>query len=196
MRTLESLGLIGTLESLSGALSIDEYSELGEVMEALAFVGEPKPEKSGDYLRFRTQMDARVCPICGPLNGRLLPIPSDLVPSGPYYSTSPPVHPNCRCVLEFEIWIIVNPLGVPGGGIPQEIASLSLQGDIQSLIFDKARFSRQEALNWAKSHGYRSYTSRETENKIRVRQFPPEKCRRSQGTKELAPGVQAFLCST
>ncbi|MCW3134426.1 MAG: hypothetical protein N2V78_08890 [Methanophagales archaeon] len=66
--------------------------------------------------------------------------------------------------------------------------------DIQTLIFDKSKFSREQALAWAKSHGFKAETSRETENTWRVRQFPPEKCTGSGGNKELADGVMAYIC--
>jgi len=66
--------------------------------------------------------------------------------------------------------------------------------DIQTLIFDKSKFSREQALAWAKSHGFKAETSRETENTWRVRQFPPEKCAGSGGLKELSEGVRAYIC--
>lgn len=47
-------------------------------------------------------------------------------------------------------------------------------GSIQSLLFPKKQFTRAQALSWAKKHGYKHYTSRETKNFIRVRQKPPE----------------------
>ena len=39
-------------------------------------------------------------------------------------------------------------------------------------------------------------TSRTTENTIRLRQFPPELCRKEGGMKELDKGVQAYICTT
>ena len=37
---------------------------------------------------WRTQNDERVCPICGPLDGKIIPLTSD---------EKPPAHPRCRC---------------------------------------------------------------------------------------------------
>jgi len=68
--------------------------------------------------------------------------------------------------------------------------------DVQALIFDKPKFNRQSAIRWARGHGFKTYTDRETENTIRLRQFPPEKCLRSGGMKQLEEGVQAYICPT
>lgn len=42
-----------------------------------------------------TERDARVCPICSPLNNQRAEAWADKFPSGP------PAHPNCRCHLEY-----------------------------------------------------------------------------------------------
>jgi len=68
--------------------------------------------------------------------------------------------------------------------------------DIQALIFDKSKFNRTSALEWAKSHGFKTYTIRETNNTIRIRQFPPNDCLRSGGMKKLDDGVNAYICIT
>ena len=113
---------------MKASLVFSELIEIFEVIDALAFVGEPRPEKAGDYLRFRTQMDVKVCPICAPLNGLILPLPQVLIPVGPYYSNSPPIHPRCRCNLEIETWIIETvPLLLPNLDVidvrtPREVA--------------------------------------------------------------------------
>lgn len=68
--------------------------------------------------------------------------------------------------------------------------------DIQSLIFSKDKFTKLSAIEWAKSHGFKTYTTRETKSTIRVRQFPPSNCLRSGGIKELDDGVKAYICIT
>lgn len=67
-------------------------------------------------------------------------------------------------------------------------------GEIQSIIFKKPLFTRKTAIKWAKSHDFRYNTSRETENTIRLRQFPPEKCRKAGGMKEIDEGIQVYIC--
>jgi len=70
-------------------------------MDALALANEPKPDVSGAVMRFRTMMDERVCSVCGPLNGEIYPYDQ------PSRWMVPPVHPNCRCLLEFEEWEVI-----------------------------------------------------------------------------------------
>ena len=43
-------------------------------------------------------LDSNTCPICAPLNGKLVPKPPTFVSTG-FSRTLPPVHPNCRCVI-------------------------------------------------------------------------------------------------
>ena len=66
--------------------------------------------------------------------------------------------------------------------------------DVQAIIFDKPKFNLSSAKKWAKSHGFKTYTDRETDNTIRLRQFPPDKCLRSGGMKDLDDGVQGYIC--
>lgn len=66
--------------------------------------------------------------------------------------------------------------------------------DIQSLRFTKSKFSRVQAVSWAKSHGFKSSDVDETSNQYRLRQFPPDRCLRSGGIKEISEGVQAYIC--
>ena len=40
---------------------------------------------------WRTAADERVCPICGPLNGKRVPVGES------WDGLRPPAHPNCRC---------------------------------------------------------------------------------------------------
>lgn len=65
----------------------------------------------------------------------------------------------------------------------------------QSLIFDKQKFSKDEAVAWARERGFRHDKVDETENSWRLRQFDPELCTPGTfGTKELTDGVQAVFC--
>ena len=43
-------------------------------------------------------LDERLCPICSPLNGKIVPKPTSFV-STVFGVNQPPVHPNCRCVI-------------------------------------------------------------------------------------------------
>lgn len=43
-------------------------------------------------------LDERLCPICSPLNGKLVPKPTSFV-STVFGINQPPVHPNCRCAI-------------------------------------------------------------------------------------------------
>lgn len=65
---------------------------------------------------------------------------------------------------------------------------------VQSLRFDKEKFSRSEAVSWAKSHGFKYNDVEETENQFRLRQFDPDKCLRSGGMTELTSGVSIYVC--
>lgn len=64
---------------------------------------------------------------------------------------------------------------------------------IQSLIFDKEKFSPEEARSWIKSHdGFGDYGMEETENSYRFRQYDPEHFARFR-TSPLADGIQAVF---
>ena len=43
-------------------------------------------------------LDERLCPICSPLNGKIVPKPTSFV-STVFGVNQPPVHPNCRCAI-------------------------------------------------------------------------------------------------
>ena len=43
-------------------------------------------------------LDTRLCPVCRPLNGKIVPKPTSFV-STTYGVRQPPVHPNCRCAI-------------------------------------------------------------------------------------------------
>lgn len=65
---------------------------------------------------------------------------------------------------------------------------------VQSLLFDKRRFSPAQARKWAKDHGFRSsgLESPEGGSNHRVRQLDPGGFKRMR-TKQLAPGITAVL---
>lgn len=56
----------------------------------------------GDLLikRWFTVQDERVCPICAPLHGVILPFKESFASLG-FVGLSPPAHPRCRCFLEY-----------------------------------------------------------------------------------------------
>lgn len=65
---------------------------------------------------------------------------------------------------------------------------------VQTLIFDKKVFSRKGAVQWAKTHDFRSSDVDETEESYRLRQRDPKKFRPgSFRTTELTKGVQAVV---
>jgi len=78
--------------------------------------------------------------------------------------------------------------------LQMELEVDTLSSDVQSIIFKKESFTREQAVSWANSHGFKSGDVEDKENTYRLRQFPPEKCLRSGGMKELAPGVMAYIC--
>lgn len=63
---------------------------------------------------------------------------------------------------------------------------------IQTLIFDKSKFDRAQAVNWAKSHGFKSSKVDETDGAFRLRQQPPDKFNTLR-TIRLTAGVQAVV---
>lgn len=68
--------------------------------------------------------------------------------------------------------------------------------EIQSLLFDRQKFSRSEAISWAADHGFKHGDVEETEEKWRLRQFDPDRCTPgTYGNRELTDGVQAIFCS-
>ncbi len=63
--------------------------------ESIAYANENRPDGDEEYLRrWDASMDARVCPICYGLDGKVATL-GGTFPGG--YS-SPPAHPACRCV--------------------------------------------------------------------------------------------------
>lgn len=63
---------------------------------------------------------------------------------------------------------------------------------IQTLIFDKKKFNRKQALSWAKKHGYKHYTSRIEDKQIRVRQFPTNKIKKVLSTLKFGKYVKGL----
>ena len=43
-------------------------------------------------------LDSRTCPVCAPLDGKIVPAPPTFVSTG-FSRTLPPVHPRCRCSI-------------------------------------------------------------------------------------------------
>ena len=67
--------------------------------------------------------------------------------------------------------------------------------EVQTLLFDKEKFTEEEAKKWASDHDFKSSKVDITENKIRLRQFDPAECEKdSFGTKDMTDGVQAVFC--
>lgn len=65
---------------------------------------------------------------------------------------------------------------------------------VQTLIFSKEKFSRQQAIDWAKEHDYRADKVDETENSFRLRQREPDDFQEgSFRTIELTEGVSAVI---
>jgi hypothetical protein len=67
--------------------------------------------------------------------------------------------------------------------------------DIQSLRFNKDKYpDKESAISWAKDHNFKYNDVEEMPNEWRLRQFDPNKCIKSGGMKELAPGVHGYIC--
>jgi hypothetical protein len=64
--------------------------------------------------------------------------------------------------------------------------------EVQTLIFDKKKFTRKSALDWAAHNDFKHYTSRITDNTIRVRQFPPNQIKNIRGTFPLGKNIKAL----
>jgi hypothetical protein len=70
---------------------------------------------------------------------------------------------------------------------------------IQSLIFNKKKFSMSEAKEWTIDHGYKAVKVEPTKNTWRIRQFSPNKIKRGTECKTIqfgGSGVQGVLCDT
>lgn len=70
---------------------------------------------------------------------------------------------------------------------------------IQSLIFNKKKFSMSQAKEWTIDHGYKAVKVEPTKNTWRIRQFSPNKIKRGTECKTIqfgGSGVQGVLCNT
>ena len=76
----------------------------------------------------------------------------------------------------------------------ETLEMVELATRVQSLRFDKKKFNHNQAVSWAKAHGFKSGDVEETENQFRLRQFPPDKCTTSGGMKQITDGVSAYVC--
>lgn len=65
---------------------------------------------------------------------------------------------------------------------------------MQTLIFLKSKFTKEQAISWAKSHGKKHNSVRETSDSFRLRQRPPSDFDNSTyRTVKLTDGVSAVL---
>lgn len=67
------------------------------------------------------------------------------------------------------------------------------RSDIQSLLFDNSKFTRAQAVKWAKDHDFHSSKVDKTEDKWRLRQKEPGECQ-DFATITLTAGVKGVLC--
>jgi hypothetical protein len=69
--------------------------------------------------------------------------------------------------------------------------------EVQSLRFNKKKFTTAQAKKWAKDHGFKSGNVEETPNQIRLRQFDPDRCTGAPKTltRNFPAGISAFSCS-
>ena len=75
--------------------------DIVEVLNAVRLGREPKPTKSGFYMRFRTKRDGKVCKICAPLDGKVWNLANFNEATIPWVGT----HPNCL-TPETEVFTI------------------------------------------------------------------------------------------
>jgi len=64
--------------------------------------------------------------------------------------------------------------------------------EIQTLVFDRDVYTRKTALEWAKKHNFKTYTSRMTNNEIRLRQFPPNQVKKVLGRFNITEGISGL----
>ena len=92
-----------------------------EVTRAYSEGNQQAREASGvvEGKEWLTSVDERVCPICGPMHGMIVPLNSDFSgPGGTFWN--PPAHPRCRCDTAPVVILADAELGgfvyVEGGG--------------------------------------------------------------------------------
>jgi hypothetical protein len=83
-----------------------------------------------------------------------------------------------------------------GSLIPEDLGEKAADSsEIQSLLFDKDKFTEAEATKWAGDHDFKHNKVDITDKKIRLRQFDPAECEKDTfGTKSLTDGVEAIFC--
>lgn len=64
--------------------------------------------------------------------------------------------------------------------------------NIQSVLFDKSKFTIDDAIYWALSHGFIVKKVDETLNKFRFRQFNPN-YKYKYYTKKITPGIEFII---
>ncbi len=63
---------------------------------------------------------------------------------------------------------------------------------VQSLLFDRARWTPSTAKTWARGHGYKSGKVHVTDNYVRLRQFAPV-ARTQKRTISFGSGIKAVI---
>jgi len=69
--------------------------------------------------------------------------------------------------------------------------------EVQSLVFNKDKFTKEEALKWAKEHNFSAAKLDEKKNTLRIRQFNASKCAPNTFEtfiEEFPDGIQAVAC--
>ncbi len=64
--------------------------------------------------------------------------------------------------------------------------------EVQSLLFDRARWTPSTAKTWARGHGYKSGKVHVTDNYVRLRQFAPV-ARTQKRTISFGTGIKAVI---
>lgn len=64
---------------------------------------------------------------------------------------------------------------------------------VQSVRFDKSRFTKEQARAWLKAHGFRSGALDETENEYRFRQVDPNDSKYRYRSKPATSGVRFIM---
>jgi hypothetical protein len=63
---------------------------------------------------------------------------------------------------------------------------------VQSILFRKNCYTKKNAINWLKKHGYKYSKIDETDNFYRARQFPPRKYKKFK-TLTPTPGIRLII---
>jgi hypothetical protein len=62
--------------------------------------------------------------------------------------------------------------------------------EVQSVLFDRDKFTIEQAKDWLSRNGFKSDKVHETDKKYRFRQSSPDFCNGKYRTKEITDGVQ------